>query len=103
MNDLYHSTVSVKEAIFFSKDLKIFILLGSFNLTIWSSITLETMKSIPQKDQNPNDTKESTMQPPIVKHGEIDKQIPTTDTERVLGLQWLVSRDSFAFISRTFE
>ena len=43
------------------------------------------------------------MLPPMPKHGEIDKQIPTTDTERGLGIQWSVSRDSFVINSRTFK
>ena len=43
------------------------------------------------------------MLPPMPKHGEIDKQISTIDTERVLGIQWSVSRDSFVTNSRTFQ
>ena len=58
---------------------------------------------IPQEDQNPYDKKEPTMQPPIPKNGEIDKQILTTDTERVLGIQWSVSRDFFVINIRTFK
>ena len=61
------------------------------------------MKSIPKEDQNPNDTKESTILPPIPKFGETDEQTSTTDTERVLGIQWSVSRDSFVKNSKTIK
>ena len=94
---------TVEEAISISKDLKNLLLLGGFNLTKWSSNSLETMKSIPKEDQNPNDTKESIILPPIPKFGETDEQTSTTDTERVLGIQWSVSRDSFVINSKTFK
>ena len=74
MDDLYHATDTVEEAISISKDLKNLLLLGGFNLTKWSSNSLETMKSIPKEDQNPNDTKESTILPPFPKFGETDEQ-----------------------------
>ena len=103
MDDLYHATDTVEEAISISKDLKNLLLLGGFNLTKWSSNSLETMKSIPEEDQNPNDTKEYTILPPIPTFGEKDEQTSTTDTERVLGIQWSVSRDSFVINSKTFK
>ena len=102
MDDLYHATDTVEEAISVSKDLKNLLLLGGFNLTNWSSNSPETMNSIPQEDQNPNKTKESTILPPIPKLGEREKQPSATDTERVLGIQWSVSRDSFVINSKTF-
>ena len=86
MDDLYHTTDTVEEAISVSKDLKDLILLGSFNLTKWSFNSLETMKSIPKEDQNPNNTKESTVLLPIPKLAEREEQPSTTDTERVLGI-----------------
>ena len=103
MEDLYHATDTVEEAISDSKDLKNLHLLGGFNLTKWSSNSLETMKSIPKEDQNPIDTKESNILPPIPKLGERDEQPSTTDNERVLGIQWSVSRDSFVINSETFK
>ena len=83
------------QSISLSKYLKNLHLLWGFNLTKWSSNSLETNTSMPQDDQNPNDTKQSAMLPPIPKQGEKDKQISTTDTEKVLGKPWSVSRDSF--------
>ena len=59
--------------------------------------------SIPQEDQNSTDTKECTILRPIPKQREIDKQKPTTDTERVLGIQWPVSSGSFVINNRTFQ
>ena len=103
MDDLYHATDTVEEAISVSKDLKNLLLPGGFNLTKWSSNSLETMKSFPKEDQTPNDTKESTILPPIPKLGEREEQTTTTtDTERVLGKQWSLSRDSFVINSKTF-
>ena len=43
MDDLYRATDTVEEAISISKDLKNLLLLGGFNLTKWSSNSLETM------------------------------------------------------------
>ena len=103
MDDLYHATDTVEEAISISKDLKKLLLLGGFNFTKWSSNSLETMKSIPKEDQNSNDTKESTILPPIPNFGEKDEQPSSSDTERVLGIQWSVSRDSFVLNSKTFK
>ena len=103
MDELYHATDTVEDAIYVSKYLKHLVLLGGFILTKWSSNSLKTMKSIPKEDQNPNDTKESTILPPIPKLGERDEQPSTTDTERVLGIQWSVSRDSFAINCKTFK
>ena len=101
MDDLYHATDTVEEAISVSKDLKNLLLLGGFNLTKWSSNSLETMKSIPKEDENPNDTKESTILPTIPP-GEREEQPSTTDIKRVLGIQWSVSRDSFVINNKTF-
>ena len=102
MDDLYQATDTVEEAISVSKDLKNLLLLGGFNLTKWSSNSFETMKSIPKEDQNPNDTKESNILPPIPKLGEREEQTSTTDTERVLRIQWSVSRDSFVIKQQNF-
>ena len=102
-DDLYHATDTVEEAFSVSKVLKNLLLLGGFNLTKWSSNSFETMKSNPKEDQNSNDTKESTILWPIPKLGEREEQTLTTDTERVLGIQWPVSRDSFVINSKTFK
>ena len=56
-----------------------------------------------EMDQNPNDTKESTILPPTPIFGKKDEQPSSTDTERVLGIQWSVSRDSFVINSKTFK
>ena len=103
MDVLYHATDTVEEPISVSKDLKNLLLLGGFNLTKWSSNSFETMKSIPKEDQNPNDTKNSTILPPIRKLGEREEQPSTTNTQRVLGIQWSVSRDSFVINSKTYK
>ena len=103
MDDVYHATDTVEETISVSKDLKKLLLLGSFNVTKWSSNSLETMKSIPKEDHNPNNTKVSTILPPTPKLGERDKQRSTIVTERVLGIQWSVSRDSFVINCKKFK
>ena len=61
------------------------------------------LNSLHKNDRKPNDTKKSTMLPPIPEIGEVAEQVSTTDTKRVLGTHWSVFKDILVINSKTCE
>ena len=84
IDDMLKSVGSTDEAIWMQKQLKELLACGGFNLTKWSSSSINVLDSIPQSERS----KELM---------NINIQDDALPVERTLGLEWNIESDAFRF------